>query len=405
MTIKMSLKTKKVLTPLALAMSSAIFSVQPAIAGDNFTEALTNGKANVDITVRYESVDVDGSDSGTAITERTRIGYKTGDFKGFSAFVEMSGTEAIGGRDEYKVPKGPDSNSSSTKGIILDPAITRLNQAWIDYSFSKSNIKAGKQRIIMDNRFLGNVGWRQTEQVYNGAHLLMNEVDGLKVDYAYIAEQDNPRGLQIPMATHAIKMDYKILTKTTLTGYGYFIDTLDSTADNQTVGARINGSAKVSEKVGLTYFAEYADQSKYADAPSAVGGDYYHLKLGTKFSGVTAMVAQEKLGGDGTSSFQTPLATLHLYNGWADKFLSTPAKGLVDTYAKLGTKVAGIKLAAMYHDFKSDKDGDNYGTELDLLAAKKFGKNYLVGVKYANYTADTYSADTSKVWVWTSIKF
>ncbi|MDX1352686.1 MAG: hypothetical protein R3254_06710 [Thiomicrorhabdus sp.] len=404
MTKKMSFNKIPTLTPLAFALSSCMLAPNLASAGDNFTEALTGGKANVDITVRYESVDQDGSETGSAFTERTRIGYKTGDFKGFSAFVEMSGTESIGNREDYHVPKGPYSDSYA-KGVVLDPTLTRLNQAWIDYSFSKSNLKAGKQRIIMDNRFLGNVGWRQTEQVYNGFHATIKEFDAVSFDYAYIAEQDNPLGLQVPMATHALKADIKVIPGALLTGYGYFIDTLDSTADSQTLGARIAGSTSLSEGVNLTYFAEYADQQKYADAPSATGGDYYHLKLGGKFSGVNAVVAQEKLGGDGSSSFQTPLATLHLYNGWADKFLTTPAKGLVDTYATLGTKVAGFKLAAAYHDFKSDKDSDSYGSEVNLLVAKKFGKNYLAGIKYADYTADTYATDTSKVWLWTTINF
>ena len=360
--------------------------------------------------MRYESVDMDTAPTGTAITERTRIGYKTGDFKGFNAFIEMSGAEAIGGRDEYKVPLGPDANPTVSKGVILDPAITRLNQAWIGYNISKTNLKAGKQRIILDNRFLGNVGWRQTEQVYNGFSAKIKEFDVISFDYAYISEQDNPLGLQIPMATHALKADLKFIPGATLTTYGYFIDKLDSTADNKTLGARINGAAPLSEGFNLTYFAEYADQTEYADSPSSVGGDYYHVKLGGKFSGVTATIAQEKLGGDGTSSFQTPLATLHLYNGWADKFLTTPTKGLVDTYATLGTKVSGIKLAATYHDFKSDKDSDQYGSEINLLAAKKFGKNYLVGVKYANYSGDSsapgaLALDTSKLWVWTNINF
>lgn len=404
MAITMFLKTKHIIYPLTLAMGTILYS-QSAIAADNFTEALTGGKANVDITVRYESVEVDGAPTGTAITERTRIGYQTGGYKGFSAYAELSGAESIGGRDEYKVPAGPDANPTVAKGVVLDPAITRLNQAWIDYSFSKSNLKLGKQRIIMDNRYLGNVGWRQTEQVYNGVKATIRELENLSFDYAYIAEQDNPLGLQIPMATHALKLEYQMMPKTALTGYGYFIDKLNSVADSQTIGARIKGAAKVSDKVAVTYMVEYADQSKYADAPTATGGDYYHFTLGTKVNGVTALIAQEKLGGDGASSFQTPLATLHLYNGWADKFLSTPVNGLVDTYAKLATKVSGVKLAAMYHDFKSDKGGLNYGSEVDLLIAKKFGKHYLAGIKYASYSADDYSADTDKLWIWTNIKF
>ncbi|GAB6071439.1 alginate export family protein [Thiomicrorhabdus hydrogeniphila] len=404
MTTKMSLNKTPALTPLALALSSCLLAPSLANAGDNFTEALTGGKTNVDITVRYESVDQDGSSNGSAFTERTRIGYKTGDFKGFNAFVEMSGTESIGSRDDYHVAAGPDADTNA-KGVVLDPAVTRLNQAWLSYSISKSNFKVGKQRIIMDNRFLGNVGWRQTEQVYNGFHATIKEFDTVSFDYAYIAEQDTPLGTQVPMATHALQADIKVIPGATITGYGYFIDKLNSTADSQTLGARIKGSTALSESFNLTYFAEYADQSKYEDAPSNTGGDYYHFKLGGKFKGFNATIAQEKLGGDGTSSFQTPLATLHLYNGWADKFLSTPLNGLVDTYATLGTKVSGIKLAAAYHDYKSDKNSDNYGSEVNLLAAKKFGKNYLVGLKYADYSADTYATDTSKLWVWTSIKF
>ena len=405
MTTKMSFNKVPTLTPLALALSSCMLAPSFANAGDNFTEALTGGKANVDITIRYESVDQDGLSNGSAFTERTRIGYKTGDYKGFSAFVEMSGTESIGNRDDYFVPGGPDAGYDNTKGVVLDPAVTRLNQAWIGYDFSKTNLKAGKQRIILDNRFLGNVGWRQTEQVYNGFTAKIKEFDAVSFDYAYIAEQDTPLGTQVPMATHALKADIKAFPGATLTGYGYFVDKLDSTADSQTMGARLKGSTALTEGFNLTYFAEYADQSDYEDAPKNTGGDYYHFKLGGKFNGINAMIAQEKLGGDGTSSFQTPLATLHLYNGWADKFLSTPVKGLVDTYATVGTVVSGIKLAAAYHDFKSDKDSDNYGSEVNLLAAKKFGKNYLVGVKYADYSADTYATDTSKLWIWTNINF
>jgi len=405
MTTKMSLKKLPTLTPLSLALLSCMLVPNIATAGDNFTEALTGGKASVDITIRYESVDQEGLDKGTALTERTRIGYKTADFKGFNAFLEMSGTESLGDRDDYRVPLGPYADTNTTKAIILDPDFTRLNQAWIGYSISKSSLKVGRQRIIIDNRFLGNVGWRQAEQVYNGFSAKIKEFDLASIDYAYISKQFNPVGLEVPMTTHALKVDSKVIPGATLTGYGYFIDRLDSPADSQTLGARIMGSTAVSEGVDVTYFAEFADQSDYEDAPSNTGGDYYHVKLGGKFSGVSATIAQEKLGGDGNSSFQTPLATLHLYNGWADKFLSTPVKGLVDTYATIGTKVSGIKLAATYHDFKSDKDSDKYGSEVNLLAAKKFGKNYLVGLKYADYSADTFSTDTSKIWLWTNIKF
>lgn len=67
MAITMFLKTKHIIYPLTLAMGTILYS-QSAIAADNFTEVLTGGKANVDITVRYESVEVDGAPTVTAIT-------------------------------------------------------------------------------------------------------------------------------------------------------------------------------------------------------------------------------------------------------------------------------------------------------------------------------------------------
>ena len=36
--------------------------------------------------------------------------------------------------------------------------------------------------------------------------------------------------------------------------------------------------------------------------------------------------------------FTTPLATLHKFQGFADKFLTTPANGIRDTYIELATK-------------------------------------------------------------------
>ena len=90
----------------------------------------------------------------------------------------------------------------------------------------------------------------------------------------------------------------------------------------------------------LLYRAEYATQSDYADNPADYSTDYYALEGGIAAAGLTAKVGYEVLGSDnnGTASFKTPLATLHKFNGWADKFLVTPAAGLEDLYASLAWK-------------------------------------------------------------------
>ena len=62
-------------------------------------------------------------------------------------------------------------------------------------------------------------------------------------------------------------------------------------------------------------------------------------------------------------------------------------------------------MLGVYHDFSADEGSADYGTELDLLAAKKLSKNYSVGVKYASYSADSVATDTDKLWLWGQLKF
>ena len=66
--------------------------------------------------------------------------------------------------------------------------------------------------------------------------------------------------------------------------------------------------------------------------------------------------------------------------------------------------MAGIKLGAAYHEFSADVGGADYGSEIDAVAVKKFGP-YTVGLKYADYSEDGFSADTNKVWAWTELSF
>jgi hypothetical protein len=114
----------------------------------------------------------------------------------------------------------------------------------------------------------------------------------------------------------------------------------------------------------------------------------------------------ELLGADegvALTSFQTPYATLHKFNGWTDKFLVTPPNGLQDLYATLGytkAKVAGldsISLSANYHDYNSDRLSQHYGTEFGAQIAAKL-KRTTFTLKYADYNAKAFATDTRKIW-------
>ncbi len=214
----------------------------------------------------------------------------------------------------------------------------------------------------------------------------------------------NIKALNADIKGHLLNVSYNGLSAGKLTGYSYMLDYENSTKDTQTLGIRFSGKQKAGD-VGLLYTAEFATQSDYADAPSTVDADYTLLEGGVAVAGVTAKLGYEVLGGDGVYGFATPLATGHAFNGWADKFLGTPSTGLQDTYLSVMGKVAGVKLLGVYHDYSADEGSADYGSEINLLAAKKISKHYAVGVKYASYDADTVSVDTDKLWLWGQASF
>ena len=120
----------------------------------------------------------------------------------------------------------------------------------------------------------------------------------------------------------------------------------------------------------------------------------------------------ELLGSDNNFSFKTPLATLHAFNGWADVFLATPALGLRDIYGFAEvTLPAEIPLRAVYHKYDSDAGSDNYGSEIDLVASRKFGKHWNAMLKYAYYMGEDAvsglpaGTDVQKFWAQVEFNF
>ena len=117
---------------------------------------------------------------------------------------------------------------------------------------------------------------------------------------------------------------------------------------------------------------------------------------------------------NGKYAFQTPLGTNHLFQGWVDKFLVTPAQGIRDTFITAGGKVGDVTLLTEYHWIDSDKDfarvgggaGDSYGREWNVSAAYAYDKNISGKVEYGTFKeGDPYVStakrvrDTDKLWL------
>lgn len=380
----------------------------PAAAADDFTGALIGGKPTADLRLRYESVDqANALKDANAATLRLRLGYETGQYRGFGALVEAETVTALGGESYNSTVNGETAYS-----IVADPEATEINQAYLSYAgLADTTLKHGRQRIILDNhRFIGNVGWRQNEQTFDAFTLTNASLPQTNITAGYIYNVNrvfsdkSPQG-DFKMNSPIFNVSYKGWSLGEVVGYGYLLDFTDLAASStQTYGLRLKGSAPLGGAKAL-YTAEYATQRDYSDNPRNYNLKYYLVEGGVDLSNAVFKLGYEVLGGNGTVAFQTPLATLHAMNGWADQFLVTPGAGLKDAYLSATTTVLGTRLEAIYHDFRADNNSTRYGTEWDLQAVKAIDKTYAVGAKYARYDAKDFSVDTDKFWLWAEAKF
>lgn len=411
----MVLKKRSIVRRLAPASADALLGTAllgvalPALAAGSFTDALIGGKASADIRLRYENVDQRNAlKNADAVTARLRLGYQTRDFAAFGAFVEAEHLTALGGERYNSTVNGKTSYS-----VVADPEFTEINQAYVSYSgLPDTTLKYGRQRIILDNhRFIGNVGWRQNEQTYDAFTVANKSLADTTITAGYIYNVNRVFSDKSPvgdfkMESPIFNVSYKGLRAGEIVAYGYLLKFTDPPASStQTWGLRFKGDTALAGGAKVLYTAEYASQADYRNDPGSFRLDYYFLEGGIDSAGNVLKLGYEVLGSDGTTSFQTPLATLHAMNGWADQFLTTPAGGLKDAYLSAGTAFYGVKLEALYHDFRADEGSARYGTEWDLVATRAIDKNYSVGAKYASYNAKDFSVDTDKFWLWAEARF
>lgn len=388
---------------IVLALSSVLGMSQVAMANQApfITDAVANGTVKINMRARYEGVDEDNAKKGAnAGTLRTRLTYKTAGFMGINVLAEVDNVTAIGQFNST-------DNGNTGYSVVANPEGTDVNQIALTYKRDDLKATAGRQRILhQGQRFVGGVGWRQNEQTYDSLRVEYALNSALNFDYVYIHNinrvfGDSSAKPDMHGAFQLVNVNYKINKSHKVTGFAYNLD-YDTSADSstQTLGFDYDG------KLGVVYLhTSYATQSDTADSTKDFSADYYAVDASIKVSSFKIKAGVEVLGSDNGVAFSTPLATLHKYQGFADKFLGTPATGIQDVFAGVATKIGPVAVSATYHDFKSDVDSIDYGSELDLTAKYKFNKNVTGLVKYADYSADEHSVDTSKLWVMVNVNF
>ncbi len=422
-----------------LANTAAAHAIDDALFP--LTDSIMQGKVSLDVRYRFEQVDQDRPasilDEASAQTVRTRLGWRTGLFHGFFAYGEAENVSVVGQADYNNT-----YNGKTKFPVVADPKGTEVNQAYLAYLGLKGNtVRYGRQAFFFDNhRFVGDVGWRQNQQTYDGLFYENKMLPGVIGSYAYIYNVNRVFGEDTPsaafantgdfqLAGHLANLQWKPNPLTTLTGYAYLLDFDDFAVESTaTYGLRAVGEIPLPQitlpllpgtaGAALLYGAEYARQSDYADNAVDFNLDYLMAEGGVRLFGVNFKAAYEVLEGGGgpsnTRALQTPLATLHAFNGWTDQFLRTPAAGLKDIYFTVGGPVPGLAVdwLVRYDSYKSDVGSNDYGNEWGVLLSKTFAEKYTVGFKYADYSTDAPAfiagrpdtSDVSKSWLWVQIK-
>lgn len=392
---------------LGLCMPVASLAEDPAPTTDH--------KIKIDLRYRFETVDQASFDrDASASTLRTALSYSSPQWKGWSLFLQAENVAPIFDDDSYN-NAGRDGNSNGVFGrpVVADPAVTDMNQAYLRWRGESLTATLGRQEInVGDQRFVGAVGWRQNHQSFDALRLQWQASPRIDVDYAYVRDVHRIFGDRLDASHHLLTVPIRWGSPSTepgaggtVTPYGYLLDwEFPTSASTLTAGVEWKGS------VGRWHWElEAAQQEDAADNPVDIDTAYRRAEGGANWS-----LGASKLGvsldweslesGDGRS-FQTPLATLHKWNGWADLFLNTPSAGLETTTLRVTGSSGPWAWQVAYLDHQAERFSLDYGTEIDgqLTWNSEWGQTF--ALKFADYDADRFGSDVTKAMFFTTYSF
>ncbi len=397
----MRLKTCLLAATCIAATSTPAFAApgDPIVLGDDLVmDILANAR------LRYETVDQDNAlEDADAVTLRGRLGVEFAT-NGFKLLAEGEGTVALGDNYNDTIP----GNGAEPYSVVADPESLELNRLQLSYTDTGFTGTFGRQRINMGNqRFIGAVGWRQNEQTFDALRVQVG-TGPFSADAAWAISQHTIFGHDSPNRTFDgdfyllnLRGDFDVID---VTAYSYTINYDTRVAfSSQTFGLTASTELPLgTTKLNLS--ASYATQSDAGGNLADYNADYFDVSASTSYAGFTLALNYEELGSDGgVAAFQTPMATLHAFQGWADIFLTTPNAGVRDYNATLRKQfsvpgIGNVTGAVTYHDFDSDFGGVDYGSEWDASLGFKLGPVNLLA-KYANYDANALSVNTEKFWI------
>ena len=410
----------KFLRNMASGLVAGAFLFAPSAYADDemqgppewdLVKALTEGEVSASLRYRYGHIEQAGFvHDARASTARVLLGYQTGEFGYFSAFVQGRATFVVGSEDYNSTVNG-----NVAYPVEADPDTIELDQLYLRFSgIPQLDITVGRRQLNWGNqRFVSSVGWRQNNQSFDGIVVESAPMNGFTFRYAFANNvnrifTDESQFGDFHGDVHLANVNYT-QEFMSATAYAYTMDFDDwysmglaaqTYGLNMTLSENFNG-------VVLGAILEFANQSDFGSNPSSFDADYYRVEPSVSTQGFTLRAGIEVMTGDGSNAFQAPLSLLHAYNGWADKFLVTPGYGLDDRYISASYRFGdhatpelmdGVRVTLAYHEFEAEAVDMEYGSEFDAALIIPVNEHFSTGFKYADYQSDGFSVDTEKFW-------
>lgn len=432
-----------VLLALSTSMSVA-YAEDSAAAEYTFLDSIKSGKSMTSFRLRYENVQQDGNGATTpaapledanALTLRSLIGWQTAPFHNFSLGAQIINVAKL--NDHFNDGTSfsainAASNQPDRLGYakVVDPDQTNINQAYIDWTGIKNTkFRLGRQQVNLDNvRFIGDIGFRQVMQVFDGVAVTNKTVADTQLYLAHFesVNQINTR-YRTAGALDIANLKYNISPTETISAYGYFSKFADlgfgnawfgannasANQSNKTLGLRLDGIHPFTPNLRALYSAEYAKQTDYSGGDTRINAHYYKIGGGVGIDAFSLRLDQENLASNnGSYAFQTPFGTNHLFQGWTDKFLATPKDGIKDTFITANYRLDDFLFFADYHFINADRDfakvggdsGSQYGKEWNAAVSYNVNSKLTTKLEYGKFSeSDQYLAgrirDTEKLWL------
>jgi len=288
-----------------------------------------------------------------------------------------------------------------------------INQALLRYNTPTALLTLGRQNLEWDDlRFLSANSFWQNPQSFDALQINYPLAEASNLQYAYITKAlrifgrdadtylhlsdinyQSQQGLrpkdglgEHQMHSQAIQWQWREWDYLDLTAYGYFIN--NETAanfSNDTLGARLGYQQKFSAWNYRFLFAAARQQR-----PGFIHGynlPYWHVHNSLGRGALEWSLDYEYLGAENGTAFITPLGFTHEYQGWADRFTITPAKGVQDISLRSTSRWGRLRADLRYHQFFSAQNDDNYGQELDGELGYQFAVNRKIALRLARFWA------------------